>query len=135
MATGASDNRTAIIYIAAMISRVCRWLAWPLLVAIIFVTVSPIGLRPVTPAPADLERFVAYAALGGVFCLGYPKHRLLALVSLVALAGALEALQHLVPTRHGRISDAAVKALGAATGILVAQRLATFCPSLFGRDV
>ena len=113
MGTGAGDNRTAIIYIAAMISRVCRWLAWPLLVAIIYVTVSPIGLRPVTPAPADLERFVAYAALGDVFCLGYPKHRLLALVSLVALAGALEALQHLVPTRHGRISDAAVKALEA----------------------
>jgi hypothetical protein len=40
-----------------------------------------------------------------------------------------------VPTRHGRISDAAVKALGAATGILVAQRLAAWYPRLFGRDV
>ena len=135
MATGAGDNWTAIIYIAAMISRVCRWIAWPLLAAIIFVTLSPIGLRPVTPAPANLERFVAYAALAGVFCLGYPKDRLLALLSLVAFAGVLEALQHLVPTRHGRISDAAVKMMGAAAGVFLAERLATWHPRLFGRDV
>ena len=52
-----------------------------------FVTLSPIGWRPVTPAPVNLERFAAYAVLGGVFCLGYPKHRLPALLFLFALAG------------------------------------------------
>ena len=130
MATGAGDNRTAIIYIAAMISRVCRWLAWPLLAAVVFVTLAPIGLRPVTGAPANFERFAAYAVLSGVFCLGYPKHRISVLLSLVALAGALEALRHFVPTRHGRIADAAVKVLGAATGVFV-----TWCPNLFRRNV
>jgi VanZ family protein len=120
---------------ARQISSICRWIAWPLLAVVIFVTLSPIGLRPVTAAPADLERFAAFAALGGMFCFGYPRHRFIALLSLVALAGALEALQHLVPTRHGRISDAAVKALGVATGVFVAERLASWCPSLFGQDV
>ena len=124
-----------MIYIAIMIGRLCRWAAWPLLAAVVFVTPSPIGLRPVTPAPANLERFAAYAVLGGVFYLGYPKHRLPALLLLVALAGALEALQHLVPTRHGRISDAAVKVLGAAAGVFVAERLAAWFPSLFGQDI
>jgi VanZ family protein len=118
-----------------MISRICRWVAWPLLVAIIFVTLSPIGLRPASPAPPDVERFVAYAALAGVFCLGYPKHRGPALLFLLVLAGALEALQHLIPTRHGRISDAAVKMMGAAAGVFLAERLVAWYPRLFGRDV
>src|SRR5689334_14274394 len=108
-----------------MISIVCRWVAWPLLAAIVLVTLSPIGLRPETGAPAGLERFAAFAALGGVFCLAYPRHRLRALLLLVAFAGALVTLQHLVPGRHGRIIDASVKGLGAATGVFVAGRLVT----------
>src|SRR6266550_2316018 len=90
-----------------------------------------IGWRPVTGGPAGLERLAAFAALGGMFSLGYPKHRVLLLLFLVAIAGALEALQNLMPTRHGRIPDAAVKALGAAMGVFVAGRLATWCPNLF----
>jgi hypothetical protein len=39
------------------------------------VTLSPIGWRPVTGGPANLERIVAFAALGAVFSIGYPKHR------------------------------------------------------------
>jgi VanZ like family len=115
-----------------MMSTVCRWVAWPLLTAVIFITLSPIGLRPATGAPASLERFAVFAGLGGVFCLGYPRHRFRALLLVVAFAVALEALQQLVPTRHGRISDAAIKALGAATGVFVAGRLAAWCPKLFG---
>lgn len=117
-----------------MITVICRWVAWPLLAAVVFVTLSPIGLRPATAAPADLERLAAFGILGGMFCLGYPRHRLLVLLLLVAIAGALEALQYLVPTRHGRIHDAAVKALGAAIGVVLAGRLASWCPDLFRPD-
>src|SRR4051794_6538367 len=114
-----------------MISIVCRWAAWLLLAAIVFVTLSPIGLRPDTGAPASLERFAAFVALGGAFCLGYPRHRVPILLFMVAVAGALEALQHLVPGRHGRITDAAVKDLGAAAGVLVAGQLVTWFPDRF----
>ena len=114
-----------------MISIVCRWAAWLLLTAIVFVTLSPIGLRPETAAPASLERFAAFAALGGTFCLGYPKHRVLVLLFMVAGAGVLEALQNLVPDRHGRIADAAVKELGVLTGALVAGQLVTWFPKRF----
>ena len=119
------------LYRRTMIRVLCRWAAWPLLAVIVFVTLSPIGWRPVTGGPVGLERLAAFAALGGMFSLGYPKHRVLLLLFLVAIAGALEALQNLMPTRHGRIPDAAVKALGAAMGVVVAGRLAMWCPNLF----
>jgi VanZ family protein len=117
-----------------MISTLCRWIAWPILAAVFFVTLSPVAWRPVTGAPAEIERFAAFAVLGAVFCAGYPKHRIIVLILLVAVAGSLEALQQLVPTRHGRISDACLKALGAITGVFVATRLAMWCPDRFRRN-
>jgi hypothetical protein len=46
--------------------------AWCALGFIIFVTLSPIGLRPGTGS-AGLERFVAYYLLGSVFVAAYPR--------------------------------------------------------------
>src|SRR5437764_14689018 len=105
-----------------MIRVLCRWAAWPLLAVIVFVTLSPIGWRPVTGGSAGLERLAAFAALGGMFSLGYPKHRVLLLLFLVVIAGALESLQNLMPTRHSRIPHAAAKALGPGMGFFVAGR-------------
>ena len=56
-----------------------------------------------------MERFLAYAALGGAFCLGYPKHRVNIILLVIAITGLLEVGQHLVPGRHGRIHDAVLK--------------------------
>ena len=97
----------------------CHGAAWLLLAAILVVTLSPIGWRPVTGAPADLERLVALA-----FALGYPKHRPLILLLLVFVAGSSEALQSLVPTRDARMADSAVKALGGVMSVF-AGRLAS----------
>jgi hypothetical protein len=52
-----------------MTSLILRGAAWLLLIAVAVFTLSPIQFRPVTAAPADVERFVAFALLGGVFCL------------------------------------------------------------------
>jgi hypothetical protein len=112
---------------------VCRWIGWSLLAAVIFITLSPIGWRPVTGAPPDLERFAAFPVLGGVFCFGYPKCRGVVLLLLVALAVSLETLQHLVPTRDGRVHDAAMKVLGGAVGVFVSAQLATWRPGRFLR--
>ena len=117
-----------------MISFVLRWVAWLLVAVIAFVTLSPIGLRPLTGAAADLERFVAFAVLGGAFCLGYPKHRWLVVLLLIAIAGSLEVLQHFVPDRHARIHDGAIKALAAAVGVVTANRLIIWYPDFFRRD-
>jgi VanZ family protein len=95
----------------------CRWLAWLLVLAVAVFTISPIGFRPVTAAPVSLERFAAFAAMGTMFCLGYPKHRLHILVLLIGIVGLLEVAQNLVPGRHGRLPDGMVKASGALLGV------------------
>jgi hypothetical protein len=103
-----------------------RWVAWLLLLAIAVFTLAPIEFRPGTGAPAGLERFLAFAAIGTAYCLGYPKHRLPILVLLVGIVGLLEIAQNIIPGRHGRLPDGMMKAsgalLGAAFATLVVRR-------------
>src|SRR3954463_5966801 len=104
-------------------SVVFRWMAWLLLVAVALFTLCPITLRPVTSASADLERALAFALIGGAFCLGYPKHRLVVVLFVIGLSGLLEAAQNLVPSRHGQVHDLIVKVLSAVAGALAAALL------------
>lgn len=91
-------------------------LAWLLLLATAFVTLSPIGWRPESGLPPSVERFGAFLLLSLMFALAYP-HRLLRVVLIVAAAAiGLEALQLLIPTRDARVFDMAVKLLGGAVG-------------------
>ena len=93
-----------------------RGAAWLFLFAVTAFTLSPIQFRPVSGAPADVERFIAYALFSGMFCLAYPKRCPLILLTVVGIAGVLEVLQHLVPGRHGHGHDGVVKILGAIAG-------------------
>jgi hypothetical protein len=104
-------------------SVVFRWMAWLLLAAVAVFTLCPIALRPVTSAPADLERALAFALIGGAFCLGYPKHRLAVVLFVIGLAGLLETTQNLVPGRHGQLRDLTVKVFSALIGALAAALL------------
>jgi hypothetical protein len=95
--------------------------AWTLLVVIACATISPIQDRPTVFASPSFERLAAFAVLGALFCLAYPRHS--ALVCLIVLGSAvlLEFAQLLTPDRHGRIQDAIVKMTGGALGILTAR--------------
>jgi hypothetical protein len=104
-----------------MTSRFMRPLAWLLLAAIIFVTISPIGLRPHTMTSVNADRALAYAVTGFVFALGYPKQWKLVALLLFFGALAIEFLQYLSPTRHARLHDAVIKATGAMLGILTGR--------------
>ncbi len=97
-----------------------RCVAWLLVFAIAFFTLSPIELRPVSAAPVSLERFAAFSAIEAAFCLGYPKHRLYIIALLIGIVGFLEVAQNYVPGRHGRLPDGVVKASGALLGIAFA---------------
>ncbi|WP_114187729.1 VanZ family protein [Microvirga aerophila] len=102
-----------------------RWAAWLLVCAIVVFTLSPIELRPVTAAPANWERFAAFAAIAALFCLGYPRRRLQVVWLMIGVAGLLEVLQHLAPGRHSQLPDGIVKAAGALLGaglVVVAER-------------
>lgn len=99
--------------------KIVKPVAWLLLAAIIFVTVSPIGLRPHTITSVDLDRALAYAAVGLLFALAYPRRLKTVAVLLVVGALGIEGLQYLSPSRHARLHDADVKAVGAFAGVLV----------------
>lgn len=90
--------------------------AWAILAFIIFVTLSPIGLRPHFE-DVSVERFGAFAFVGLLFGLAYPKRLWLVLSLVVGTAFVLEALQHLTPDRHGHVSDAIVKFVGGVIGV------------------
>jgi hypothetical protein len=120
----AADFHPAALYATARTGKMrvmsvqtfFRTVAWLSLAAVVFSTLSPIGLRPVTRAPADMERFVAFFVIGGAFYLGYPRHRLLVVAFVIAAAGILEFGQSLIASRHGRMHDAAIKMSGALIG-------------------
>lgn len=90
-------------------------LAWSTLLAIAFATLSPIGLRPHVGNVSG-ERFFAFAAVGLLFGLAYPRHLWLVTLMVGGTAVGLEVLQHLTPDRHGQIPDALVKLAGALSG-------------------
>ena len=101
-----------------MVRKLAVFAAWAGFGLICFVTLSPIGLRPETGDPR-LERFVAYAVLGVLFAVAYPRHFVRLATFLAIAAMGLEALQHLTPDRHGHIPDAMEKVAGAWAGCAV----------------
>jgi len=100
-----------------MIRLLARPIAWLLLAAILFVTISPIQMRPVTSEPADVERFAAFAAVGVAFAIGYPRRWLLVACLVIAAAFAFEAAQFFAAGRHAHLEDAIAKALGGIVGV------------------
>ncbi|TXN06688.1 hypothetical protein FV222_04810 [Methylobacterium sp. WL103] len=108
--------------------KTSRILGWLLLAGVVFATLAPIGLRPISHAPVSLERFGAYAAVSFLFAFGYPRCRWQIVGALIVIAGVMEAMQTLELTRHGRFGDFAVKAAGCWFGVMLAVVLA-FIPA------
>lgn len=98
-----------------MLRKLITLAAWCALGVIVFVTLSPIGLRPETGS-AGFERFWAYGLLGALFVMAYPQHFVRVMTFVLVVAGSLELLQHLTPDRHGHIADAAEKIAGGIAG-------------------
>jgi apolipoprotein N-acyltransferase len=112
--------------------------AWAILAFIVFVTLSPIDLRPHVEN-VSVERFGAFAVAGLLFGLAYPRRLWVVLFLVVGTAVVLEALQHLTPDRHGHVSDAIVKFVGGMAGVgtawLASRAFAVFAsPRTFPQD-
>src|SRR5689334_19539272 len=60
--------------VAGMI-RIARWIALALMLAIAVVTLGPISMRPMSGAPPDIERSVAFALLGGAIAFACRRSR------------------------------------------------------------
>jgi VanZ like family len=73
-----------------------------------------------------LEHLAAFAFLGALFCLPYPRHIPLACLIVLGSALLLEIVQLLTPDRHGRIQDAIEKIAGGVVGIAAARAILSF---------
>ena len=102
-----------------MTSISLRAAAWAVLAVIVFVTVSPINLRPHTLITVNIDRAAAYAVVGLLFALAYPKNWKTTAILLVIGAAGFEFLQIFSTTRHARVEDALVKAVGALVGVAI----------------
>jgi hypothetical protein len=94
--------------------------AWTAFAAIVFVTVSPIEMRPGDIFSVDMDRAMAFGLLSSMFMVAYPRHAILVGSFVVMSAGAIELLQALSPTRHARLDDAVIKGAGALAGMALA---------------
>jgi apolipoprotein N-acyltransferase len=100
-----------------MLQVLLRISAWTCLFAIALVTLGPLGLRPESGMPPDVERFVAFAIAGTLFAAAYPRFILFAAVIVLGAAVLFELLQLLAPSRHGTLADAGVKVTGGLVGL------------------
>jgi hypothetical protein len=92
--------------------------AWALLAFIAYATISPIQDRPTLPTSTNFEHLAAFAVLGGLFCLAYPRQIIPVCLIVLGSAVLLEFAQLLTPDRHGRVQDAIEKIAGGTVGIL-----------------
>jgi len=95
--------------------NIAALLGWAALIAVAFVTLSPIGLRP-RLGSVTAERFGAFAAVGFLLSTAYPNNVLLVSLMLVAAAVVLELCQGMIPGRHSRLADAVTKIAGSVGG-------------------
>jgi VanZ family protein len=109
-----------------MFQKLMTGSAWTLLAFIAYATISPIQDRPSLTASSSLEHLVAFACLGALFCLAYPRHILLVCVVVLGSAALLELMQLLTPDRHGRIQDAVEKMGGGVIGIVAGRVILYF---------
>ncbi len=92
--------------------------AWALLALIALATISPIQYRPTLPISSSFEHLAAFAVLGTLFYLAYPRRIVFVCLIVLGSAVVLELLQQLTSDRHGRIPDAIEKIAGGAVGIV-----------------
>jgi VanZ like family len=100
--------------------------AWTVLGFIVCATISPVQYRPTTPLPFSIERLAAFAVLGSLFCVAYPRYMLFACLIVVGSAVLLEFVQLLTPDRDGRIQDLIEKMAGGAMGIVIGRAIVSF---------
>jgi VanZ family protein len=101
-------------------TRIMQVAGWLLLAGAVFLTLSPRRFRPVTGFEHHVEHLAAFALLGFVFGLGYPRRRLVLALAGIAAVALLELAQHWVPGRHGTWSDFVVNAVSIALGFAAA---------------
>jgi hypothetical protein len=106
-----------------MFQKLIIIVAWTVLGFIVCASISPIQYRPATPLPFSIERLAAFAVLGSLFCVAYPRYMLFACLIVVGSAVLLEVVQLLTPDRDARMQDLIEKMAGGAGGIVFGRAI------------
>ena len=115
-------NIAAFRYCYRMMTKTLfKLFSWILIAAVVFVTVSPIGLRPHTMLTVSFDRAAAFALIGCAFAIAYPRRWLSLTLFLLAAAFGIELMQYVSPSRHPQFADASVKAAGAMVGMIAGK--------------
>jgi VanZ family protein len=111
-----------------MFHKIVAAAAWTCLIFVAYATLSSIDARPELTGAGfykasftALERLIAYAVLGLLFYLAYPRHVGFVCVLVFGSAIILELLQIFIPDRDARVLDAVEKLAGGAVGIIAAR--------------
>jgi VanZ family protein len=123
-------NRTQVEYKGRMFRKLIAVAAWACLIFIIYATLCAIEARPQLVGSVFykafftvVERFGAYAVLGLLFCLAYPRNVTPVCFLVFGSAIVLELLQMFFPDRDARVLDALEKLAGGIAGITIAWAL------------
>jgi VanZ family protein len=98
--------------------------SWFCVILLAFLSLLPSNLELRTGAPGELEHLIAYFVAAVLFGLSYPPKRILVAVTLVVIAGFLEALQVFSPGRTARFLDLGVSGAGAVLGLMTLSVIA-----------
>jgi VanZ family protein len=109
--------------------------AWALLCFLAYASVSPIGARPTLPSSTSLEHVAAFATVGFLFHLAYPRHGMFVWLIVLGSAALFELLQLVTIDRHARLVDAVEKMAGGSVGIFVGRAALYFEQTLRRRRI
>jgi VanZ family protein len=117
-----------------MLHRLIMIAAWASVVVITFATLARVGVvysvyeavaplvnQPSISSYVHCEHVLAFATVGLLFSLAYPRSIFLVCSFVFGTVALLEALQTMTPDRHGTLADAIEKMAGGAIGILAAH--------------
>ena len=112
-----------------MLRTVTTVAAWTALAFIAYSTLSPLNERPELPSFnlfSHLDHYLAFAIVGSLFGLAYPRATILVCALVFGSAILLELAQLLTPDRHARVVDALRKIIGGAVGLAFARLAISF---------
>jgi hypothetical protein len=119
----------------AIPQKLVAFSAWALLCFIAYATVSPIGSRPTLPTSTSLEHVAAFATVGFLFHLAYPRHAMFVWLVVIGSAALFELMQLVTLDRHARLMDAFEKMAGGSLGIFVGRAALYFDQTLRRRRI
>ncbi|TAI67840.1 VanZ family protein [Bradyrhizobium sp. Leo170] len=109
--------------------------AWALLCFLAYASVSPIGARPTLPASTSLEHIAAFATVGFLFHLAYPRHVMFVWFVVIGSAALFELMQLVTIDRHARLVDAFEKMAGGSVGMFLGRAALYFEQALRRRQI